>query len=82
VEGLEDPPPAPERPCKSITADFTKRQMSALGSCTKAIKFKNGKEKAKSMNVSLREFWHSCKCSFFLYVELHAFVFICILYDL
>jgi len=44
----------PEKSCKMVAADFTKRQIRGISHCTKTMKFKNGKDKSKKMNCILR----------------------------
>ncbi|ODN03206.1 hypothetical protein Ocin01_03484 [Orchesella cincta] len=44
----------PEKNCRQIAAEFTKRQIQGITSCTKSLKFKNGKDKSKKMNCILR----------------------------
>jgi len=43
--------PAKEKSCKAILGDLTKRQLNGISTCTKSMKFKNGKDKSKKMNV-------------------------------
>ena len=42
-----------EKSCKSIIGDLTKRQLTGIAACAKSIKFKNGKDKSKKMNVRI-----------------------------
>ncbi|CAL8118904.1 unnamed protein product [Orchesella dallaii] len=44
----------PEKNCRQVAAQFTKRQIQGISQCTKSMKFKNGKEKSKKMNCILR----------------------------
>jgi len=43
-----------EKSCKAIMADLTKRQLSGISTCIKALKLKGGKDKAKMMNCILK----------------------------
>lgn len=42
---------AKEKSCRSVVQDLTKMQLGGISSCTKKLKFKNGKDKSKKMNV-------------------------------
>ncbi len=43
-----------EKPCKAVVADLTKLQLGGIAACTKSLKFKNPKEKAKKMTVIMQ----------------------------
>ncbi|ODN03205.1 hypothetical protein Ocin01_03481 [Orchesella cincta] len=43
-----------QRSCNSIVQEVTKMQLGGIATCTKKMKFKNGKEKSKKMNCILR----------------------------
>ncbi|CAL8139593.1 unnamed protein product [Orchesella dallaii] len=43
-----------QKTCQSVMKDLTKMQISIIMNCTKRMKFRNGKEKAKKMNCILR----------------------------
>ncbi len=40
-----------EKSCRSVVQDLTKMQLGGITTCTKRMKFKNGKDKSKKMNV-------------------------------
>jgi len=43
---------AEEKPCGAVSADINKRQFAGIAACSKSMKFKNGKDKAKKQTVS------------------------------
>ncbi|OXA39602.1 hypothetical protein Fcan01_25689 [Folsomia candida] len=45
---------APEKSCKQLLSELTKRQFSAIANCSKSMKFKNGKHKATMGNCILK----------------------------
>lgn len=45
---------APDMPCKAAVSMLMKRQMGGITTCTKSMKFKNGKDKAAKMTCILK----------------------------
>ncbi|OXA59970.1 hypothetical protein Fcan01_04607 [Folsomia candida] len=45
---------AEEKPCNAVVADLTKKQLGGISACTKALKFKDAKEKAKKTTCIMK----------------------------